>query len=383
MTTKKYIVPILILIIFSAYSVFGQDVTPTIPPPQIVSATPRNHPTITPSLTPSPINSTPTIPPPRVVSATPDPANLRGASGMSRADEMLLSRAVDATFAHGFAFSTNAQMIIETEIDFVILHVTGNGFITGLEDPSQLKLQAILNVRVDINGVAYEFMIEERIVNGIFYARGESLDDGRQIPWFGYSFVTLIEELIGGFDLYGLPGFGTVTVGEAQEIEAFINLLNIETFISTRRVDSGRSSEAFFITEFDIESLLDSPDMLGIVIEMLAASGGIQLADRDVRSVSNSFSVIRSMIVPNASWIFERFVNIDSQMLTRAEFDFDLELNVPTGRSLDTTPINITVDAIFALSGYGENYNVEIPPDAIIVDRLEELETLDLLVPER
>lgn len=326
---------------------------------------------------------TPTIPPPRIVSATPDPSKLRGESGMAQADELLLKNAVGLSFSDGFSFTLNAQMVIETEEGSFALRMYGDGFIAGLDQPSDIQMQVLLNVNVDFDGNSADFVIEERIVNGIFYARGESLNDNRQTRWFGYPFINFIEDFINSFSIPGLPGFGTFTVGDAQEIDSFANLLNLESFITTRRVDIGGGNEAHFVTEFDIEDLLDSPEILSLVIQMLTTSGGIQLGDRSINTVADGFSLVRSFLVPDVGWSFDRFVDVNNQSLTRAEFDFDIELNIPTGHGLDITPVDIKIDAIFGLSGYGETYNVEIPPDAVVVDHLEDLETLNLLIPRR
>ncbi|MAS33639.1 MAG: hypothetical protein CL610_06520 [Anaerolineaceae bacterium] len=301
---------------------------------------------------------------------------------MSQADETLLGNAVNAGFEDGFAFTLNAQLIIETEGEMAILRITGDGFITGLEEPSQLQLQTKLNVWMDVNGNSAELLIEERLVNGIFYARGESPDTGRQTFWFGYPLVSFIEDLVNNFNFPGLPGFGDITRGDPEEIDALANILNLETFITTRRVDGGGDDEAQYVTRVNLENLLDSPETLRVILHLLTASSGLEMEMDDIDIFADSFSAVRRFFIPDMDWTFERFVDVESEIVTRAEIDIDFEVNIPTERRLDTTSVEVTLDAIFALSGYGETYTVEVPEDAIVVEHFDELETLELLMPE-
>lgn len=364
--------------------VSGQEPSPTIPPPRIVSATPSGN--IAPGVTPTPVvtpssEMLPSIPLPVIVSATPKPSS--GQLPLSSVDQVLLDTSVSNFFsADSFQFSFVSNVYVETDDEFASLQISGVGFIEGMTNPRNLAYQSQMRVNMQLNEEQQAIFIEQRITNGMFYFRGEDLSSGRETRWIGTRFSNLVENifssLLGNFS--GLLGTGQPVPNDMELYEDLLKLLSFENFVSTHRMDSGNEREVWFETVIDIEGFLESPELMSSLLSVVAKLGAIDLGNRGAEQAAFVVGVMRRRVVPNLDLEISRFVDPASETLTRVEINFESWINFPTRFGLDSIPAQIVADVTLTFSNYESNFDVNEPENAYLTNNIFDLDAEDVVI---
>jgi hypothetical protein len=302
---------------------------------------------------------------------------------MSDEDSALLSRTIDKlSNADSFRFNFNGVMQVTTADEFGTVQLSGRGIIQNFDSLQDLRFEQSLTLTFTINNEApATIIVDYRIIDGTVYLRGFEPATQRSTRWIGVPLQALLDETFA--PLAGLGALPEIDLNDTSNMEQFfesddfdemVGLLEIAKFFETQRTSTNAGNEAQFTTVIDVGEILDSPEMLQILLTSFTRFGGSDMSEEDIAQFVQVFPMMRQMLIPTVRFEIDRFINLDAETLDRIEIDFELVYN-----TLDT-PIDVELATTAQITGYNVDYNIEVPSDVYFVENLDEIKPEDVLI---
>ena len=251
--------------------------------------------------------------------------------------------------------------------------------ISGAGSASNAGLDLTLDGSASMDGRTTPFSLSTRIVDGVLYFS----EDGRM--WSGVNLdelAPLAEDLVVSSFREGFAGgtgsSGNIASGASadpavqESVAALTNLfstLDLSVYTTTELVDEDTGLPvAHFASNIDIASLMQSDDMLNLIV------GLVQVGDPSLPSTMSQadLSAIGAMVgqLFNQSAItVDYYVNTDTSVLDRLVFDLAMTLD-PTLVGGEGRPISVALNFDVNLHDYDTTADVVAPEGAMIMSNL-------------
>lgn len=302
---------------------------------------------------------------------------------LNEADQNLLARANANYFdSNSFRFAFNGTLSLEVGDEFAVIRIIGRGVMADYSAIENLRFEQSLTLSFNLNDqFTQTIVVEYRIVEGDLYFRGFDEDTQRSTRWIQVPLTSILADaLLFMSDTTGLDKLGfnqLLGLGDYIDIDLSntMGLLQLTQFFSTTRYDAGLTDEAQFRTTVGLDDILDSKELVAILLSTLRDFGGVSLSEPQAETLASLLSSSRQIIVPNIDLEIDRFVDVETETLDRIEATFDLDLNTLTFDS-----IHIDADVVAQIAGYDVDYEIMAPSDTFKVNDIDDIDAEDVLI---
>lgn len=318
---------------------------------------------------------------------TPTPSNT---PSMSEENQLLLDTANNNTGGAGsLRVDGSGELLVRQGDEEASTGMLIEGTLDNFTDIENLLMSANLTTYRDIAGEYVEVLVEQRIIGEMFYGRGVQESTCRSTRWIAMPLTSVlgdvflltdtllpIEAILSG---EATPEATAETNPEAtadpeSPITAMLELLDFGRFAVTTREDTS-GDEARFRTLVDLRGFIGSAEEFVPLIVLLARFGGVELGEQSAAQFVSLFQPILLQLVPSLQLEVIRYVDVQEQVISRVDFRLDATLS-PLLFGMMGDMIEMELDAVLVLSGYGEDYPLETPVDPYFVESPDELETV-------
>lgn len=318
------------------------------------------HPT--PRATRTPASNLTQLPQARSVTLTPSPTPLPTLSA-----HPLLDQAVNAALsANSLRFSIVGFM--ETESARVQFTLRGTG--ANFDSLEQLQLHYTLTLTMQVDSETLTAEVEQKLIDGIVYSRARSGE--RELPWVAISFENMAIEI---FDFEGILPFieqggeFLPPEGDPETLDEMFSIPTFERYVTLERFDVS-PDEARFRLVIDIDRFLRSEEDLMLLLSLITRFTGTNL---NLDAMGGLFELGAQYFIPDMELTIDRYVGITDARLTRIEINFDGATRFLSENPLTGDVVDFEFQAVISLVGYDEVYVIDVPPDAILVESLNDL----------
>jgi len=317
---------------------------------------------------------------------TPTQLPLAVVPSLSAENAAILDRSVNnTTNANSLAFNVDSEITVEREDGDIIFDIQGEGSISQISDPQAVQVDLTFEVTAQQGEEWLTIIIQQRIIDGMLYARGIVPEQAVCTRWITTPFSTLFSTVVvllsepNPFTGFGggllVPVDSEGNVADLGPLHDLFDLLDFGQFASTSRIDVEGSS-ARFRTEIDVLGFLDSSELVSLIM-LLVRLGGIDVDRSQAEVTAQAFQAFRPVLIPELDLSIYRSVDPQRELLNEIRVDGEISINIPTlegALSFQQTHIELGLNAQF--SQIGETFTVDVPEDQVIVSSLDELQTI-------
>lgn len=288
-------------------------------------------------------------------------------------------------------FSFFSTLQISTQGETGGITAIGEGFFRDFDDLQRAQFEVIVEVSSELE--QYNFILEERLLDQVFYLRMTRLDAGICTRWIAIPFsalfdtvFSLIDQIVPASDF--LPDALSFDIPDPRPLPetepdnallAMLQLLQFGEYAQTERLDS-TGNEARFQTQVALDEFLASQEHVTALVTVISRLGGLSQAERMSANVAVMWTFMRPIVLPQTNLTVNRYVDLQAEIISRADLTFEAtfypleaETLLSLPRSAARESVDVLVGTTVHFSEYGGDFRTEAPEDVLSITDLNAL----------